>query len=72
MATMSHTPAQRKAWHAGRLEVAGGESTATALRRWYRAGHVTQTSAYTPSFLKRGLTYGTPIDLPRNRGGGQR
>lgn len=52
--TMSHTPAQRKAWHAGKRrqhETMGAWINRVMNRNKNFAG------AYTPNFLKRGLPY---------------
>jgi hypothetical protein len=61
MPTMSHTPEQRKAWHAGKLNRRGGEGKTSALARWFRKGHATKVSAFTPRSLRHGLGYGTRV-----------
>jgi hypothetical protein len=53
MATMSHTPAQRKAWHLGKAK--HGESSFDAFVRCRRKKIV--GGAATPFSLKGGLRY---------------
>lgn len=57
MATMSHTPQQRKAWHDGARKP--GEDTPAWFRRVLspRRGTPNYRAAYTPAFLKRRITY---------------
>lgn len=53
MATMSHTPAQRKAWHAGKRK--GSEDKFDCFVRCYKARNF--RGAETPPQLKRFIRY---------------
>lgn len=56
MPTMSHTDAQRKAWHAGKQ--GRYESSMQAFARSAKAG---SQGACTPDRTKRGILYATPV-----------
>lgn len=61
MAKMSHTPAQREAWHAGKKKPGEG------VMSWYRRVFIRDRNmrgAYTHPRLKRGIFY-TPIEEKR-------
>lgn len=62
MATMSHTPEQRKAWYEGKK--LDGESSSDMLKRCWKAGNY--IGACTPQWLKRGLFY-APIPKGHRR-----
>lgn len=52
MQTMSHTPKQRKLWHAGKRNAVHGNASAVhAMMKGNFNG------AYTPSRIKRGIYY---------------
>lgn len=55
MATMSHTPAQRKAWHDGKRKP--GEGEAAWLRRVIARKQPNFNAAHTPSWMKRRIVY---------------
>ena len=66
MATMSHTPAQRKAWHKGKRQ-AGETSREAGVRNWRERNF---GAALSHQATRKGLFYAA---LPQLRnGGGQR
>lgn len=62
MKTMSHTPEQRKAWHAGKRR--DNESSADTLKRCWKVDNY--IGALTPAWLKRGLFY-APLPIASRR-----
>ena len=55
-AKMSHSPAQRAAWHAGKQKRARFYRSIDVVR--FDQRHNGWRGAYTPTWLKRGLLYG--------------
>lgn len=62
MATMSHTPAQRKDWHKGKARaesfLGDAENTSDAFIRSINGGN--KRGAATPPWAKRGIVYQKP------------